>query len=136
LASFDATSAAVPSPVLMSCSACAAKTSPSTMPLGIDRSTPAVMTTKVVPTLTTVRIATFWASWTKLLLCVNSPGARAENAAMIISSAAKVIIVGLRTIARTTDSRGVTGSWMSDAAGFVSVLMASPRWRTRRRWRR
>ncbi|GFJ94665.1 hypothetical protein Prum_083070 [Phytohabitans rumicis] len=129
-----ATSAAVvPSPVLMSCSACTANTSPSTMPLGMDRSTPAVITTNVVPTLTTVRMATFCASCTKLLRWVNVSGAMMENAAMISNRTPKVTIVGLRTSAQTKETRGVTGSCVSGSVGLVCAVISPPRSRTRRK---
>ncbi len=59
LVSAAATSTAVPEPTLIMLSALMAKTSPSTIPDGMERSMPAVAMTNVVPTLTTVRIATF-----------------------------------------------------------------------------
>ncbi len=68
-------SMAVPSPTGIICSTFAAKTSPRMMPLGMDRSMPAVAMTNVVPTLTTVRMATFWASSDRLLTVPNLPGA-------------------------------------------------------------
>jgi hypothetical protein len=64
LVSSAAISTACPSPTGISCSVFTAKTSPRMMALGIDRSMPAVAMTNVVPTLTTVRMATFWASST------------------------------------------------------------------------
>ena len=65
------TSTAVPLPTGIMWRNFTANTSPSTIPLGIDRSMPAVAITNVVPTLTTVRIATFWASWRKFAVVSN-----------------------------------------------------------------
>ena len=73
------TSTAVPEPTWMRLSAFTAKTSPSTIPDGIDRSMPAVAITNVVPTLTTVRIETFSASSWMFVQVLNLPGAMREK---------------------------------------------------------
>ena len=91
-------------------SAFTAKTSPSTIPLGIDRSTPAVAITKVVPTLTTVRIATFWASCRKFDQVSNWPGALIANPMIIAESAANVTMTVLRVSRWNADSVGSTAT--------------------------
>ncbi len=56
---------------------------------------PAVAITNVVPTLTTVRIATFWASSVKLLAVPNFPGASSEKTTISSRRKARVIRIGV-----------------------------------------
>ena len=96
------------------------------MPAGMDRSTPAVMMTNVVPTLTTVRMATFWAIWRKLSPWKNSDGSATVKPRMMTTSTAKVTTVGLRSTARSGLSGLVSGSSVGTATGLVSVLTPPP----------
>ena len=95
--SLPAMSMAKPSPAGMSLSAFAANTSPRMMPLGMDRSMPPVAITNVVPMLTTVRIATFWASSDRLFAVPNLPGARIEKMTMSASRKPRVMNTWLAT---------------------------------------
>ena len=91
-----------------------ANTSPSTIPDGIDRSIPAVAMTKVVPTLTTVRIETFSASCSMFDRVPNWPGAAIAKNTIVTIRKMKVITTGLVMIRRHGGWGGVHG----DAGAF------------------
>ena len=145
LASVAGMATAMRSPTGIICNAFTVKTSPRMMALGMDRSMPAVAMTKVVPTLTTVRMATFWASRVRLLTVPNLSGASAVKIAMSSSRKASVMNTWLATMVRQR-GRGFTSaavtsvvcsaSSSAESVGLsCSVMPASP-WRRSRSWRR